>query len=540
MIYEKGDRFFRTFNWQFFEKGYYQTKTLAFFKTVSDASGAFSFSQIPSDKGADLLTNVPGLTRTRLGEIFDKPENEWQNLAVVVTSSASVIIHINHETYPKPMVSLRSKTTPPMFESHKPSPEENPFVLEGLGAGDYKFSLATSEGGYKIREREDVTLEEGETAEIEWGFDAAFQISGTALVNEAPAAGHSLVLALKEDHTWQIAAAGDEGSFIFENVKAGSYSLLLVGKGETRLTSMVNTHPDQQNIEVDNADVSGVYRFRKMGAVFGSLKVNRWRNIYLRGAYDGKSYRRTLEVSGIGPFRFMSIPPGTYSLHGSLDMGGDDLLVPDFVVPEDGSDVDLGELGEEGVGTLELHYSNPELLKDCYKQIQFYRGNQSGAPALPLDPDIKRSDFERKSPHVMTNLPVGVYTLRVRVFNCAVLTDPILQVVEIQEDETTEAHFNLSTTTLFRFQTEKDKPGYTSVRLYNQEGEIVLNKVSADTFKTSLANVRTHFTARVGIIQGVGEGKWSLEITSAAGKTVTKEIDLIMGEAQSEIINVDP
>jgi len=493
----------------------------------SDPSGFFSFDDVPRDRQVDLLAEAPGLVRTRLSRVFDSPQESWQQLTLVMADAGAIHVHVDRETYPSGTLFL---TTPDRKEEKKTetlSDSENPIIFSELMAGVYQLQLRDSGDKYmRVMESEQINLAEAETVEVTLGDEKRYRIAGTALSGARPAGNRALALFPQGgDADWiQRSATDSQGYFTFDKIKPGDYTLVLGGGAMEGISVSPHGQSNSHDLSVFS-DVEDVFIFRDFSTVTGRLVSGNYQNLELGELMSNQRQRRFPTLSQDGAFSIPGVPPGTFYLKGILNRGGQNILVPSFNVPNDGSDVDLGVL-DEAPGRLVLHIVGSA--RQCVLAVDLF--NTGWNPDHYQNGEGTRFNVPFTDKALLQDVPAGETVVAPRFLACAMDFVPRSQVVEIQPDKEVELTFQIIPITDLEINVTGSQHSLVHVSLQNDSEVFELPKYSRGNSLPITNNVAAAFWERSARVRNLPEGPWTFHVTNARGETLSVGVVLERGK----------
>ncbi|MDJ0837040.1 MAG: carboxypeptidase-like regulatory domain-containing protein [Acidobacteriota bacterium] len=515
--YQQGHPFFSFFSTATWSRKTFRQQALLFREATTDATGRFLFENLPEGNPADLMVIGDTIAPVHLAGLMDKPVEERENLEIRVVRNARLTVTVNKETYPDGFVRLfldRMGGTQghSLKKGHKAD-------FEKLQPGNYQVSLKVSG---QTTESESVTLDEGESLELKWGFDRRFTVGGSAFHGNLPASGHQLFLIPNTREPWVRRAekikyaVEPDGSFRFKNVKPGAYTLVLGGKGEPFFERVLHLHPNRFDFQVAAEDIRETVAFHRFGALTGRLKNASFEWVTLVGAIDGLTYRRSKKPAG-KEFRFDSVPPGVYDLVGGDGFERGELLVSGLTMPANGPDMDVGEVGTNTFGSLLVRFT-PEPISGWMDLALTEAGGEQ--------PAVRRKFSVNGSTVLSAEIPTGVWRVDLVMSFCgreAVIEQPDIQV---REGETSEVSVQLEPATELVFLLNVAGRRMTSARLERKEQTIQCIFVEEEDF---IQGRGAFFSDQGGSAFGVPEGMWTLKVSDDRGETYTRRLHLKAG-----------
>ena len=241
-------------------------------------------------------------------------------------------------------------------------PARERFEIEGLYAGTWHVGLdllIREDNGTSMTSgpRAELVVASGETETLRLGFEPFYTLSGTALLEDGriPRVRRLLLTdALRNELKVREVIIADDGSFLFEKLATGSYDLVLSNYPEhvPDKNYFPFSHPNRRSVIIEDQDVTTILHFKALGNIFGRIVADRgdleialWENGHITKKYP---------VTPTGRFTIPEPGPGEHTLMLLGFLEGDPLHLLDVVVPDDGSDVDLGELYPESYATLHV------------------------------------------------------------------------------------------------------------------------------------------------------------------------------------------
>jgi len=522
--------------WRFDGLAGFSREALASFQTLSDTDGGFQIEGIDPSNRVDLFTEADGWASKHLEDVCEKPEETWQRLRVQLVEASHIEVLVNREAFPGDLrISIMNKFPIP----YELGPEEDRWKSKPLTPGYYQLMLHGAGHPRQIFESENVDLPPGETLTLEWGFTRGFRVSGIALAGGEPLNQQMLVLRTEDRGLpGQRALTDQNGNFELERVKPGRYHLALIPGSDYYTGSAAKNN--RVTIEVVDSDIEGTFELGRHGSLYGRIGMFDFQSLQLSGRVDGKPFMRTLSVSPGTPFRFEQVPPGTYNLGSQTNFTDLDLLVSDIVMPEDGSDLDLGLIEPKPKGSVRLLFRSDEEI-DCGGMLLFFAGDRRGESLSFSDSQTRRPYEKGLAEVVFEGIPVGLWTLQ--PFMGCVSLSPSQALVRIDEARVAEVIFEHRTATdLYLYMsgvTGGSGNGIATAHLIHEStGRLVEpQRVDVESFTLPDTARYTLFSNSFVVARGLEEGAWNVVLTSESNLTKTFEVVLTLDEAVSKEIS---
>ncbi|MDJ0839572.1 MAG: carboxypeptidase regulatory-like domain-containing protein [Acidobacteriota bacterium] len=492
--------------------------------TATDANGRFRFEDLPNGAQADLLFVHNDFSFKQLREVMEKPPEELADLQVRLRRKAGITVRVNPSRYPRGSVELRRGPYKQIDFHALEKSHEREFV--NLEPTEYVVSLQVDS---LTAASKTIDLAEGEHRTLQFGFGEQSTLGGKAYHGNRPASGHQLILISKEPEKMTefnriVQTTGNDGSFRFGNLESGSYTLVLGGRNETDIGFFVDQHPNRLDLDV-SSDIEESFTFNRYGALTGRVTRDGYRYLILQKTADGVFYRRTLPLTGKS-FRIESIPPGIYNLSGAYEDLQTDRLASGFTIPENGADLDLGDLGHDAAGSVMVRFSSQP--DGCFARFSLVRTD------IAEEVKIHRNLRIEGLSVLLNDIPVGSWFVQAAVSWCGYNGFVENPGIQVREEETAELFMELEPVTELTLLLNRSNRNFKTIRVENGFQTIQFQGGSFSEGAEYEQRQGSYFSEKVATARGLPEGSWLVIATDDKDETYKVEVTLKKGEHVSQ------
>ena len=265
--------------------------------------GSFQIEGVPAGKYR-LEAHKEGLGSQRLSEPLEVAANPVAGLELRLGGGGRVvgrILGLEYEAMNRVQVSAYSRggaeVTQPDFEGK--------FQVDNVPAGDLILSAELTGSSRSVRQT--VTLEEGvPEVVVDLEFVSGFQLTGEVTKGAEPEAGLSLNLTSVDGSYHGSTTTGSDGTFQFEDLKAGTYRLSVGGMGsQLRQQREIEIDGDDHvRIDLEVARLSGRVLDREGQPLSG---------VQISGEQEGQQQVRA-DGDSLGRFNMGEVNAGSWTL----------------------------------------------------------------------------------------------------------------------------------------------------------------------------------------------------------------------------------
>ncbi|MDJ0838858.1 MAG: carboxypeptidase regulatory-like domain-containing protein [Acidobacteriota bacterium] len=482
---------------------------------TTDSAGYYLFESVPAVMRADLVVYTKGLAFTQLQDAFRGNEENRQDLLMTVPEAASIQIEINPKVISSCNFNINARGSLPFHDYGKLIGEITEVNFDSLNAGTYHLKIRLHDSN-NVNYLEKFELETGEHVTFRYGFDEHFAVRGHAFSRNQPAANRRLSLKAIPDGFYSSLILDDEGWFEFLKVPTGTYQLIL-GAGKEEQDYGRPSGADPIDIELSTGDIERVFDFSGYGHVFGSTRDN-FETINLSGNIGEIYVNRAYKTKGLKIFKFLDLRPGTYRLEGSQPDGS--VLLAEFTMPADRSDLDLGEVGEKMDGKLLVTIVNQTAKPGSTVLLNFYSEGSSA------DKPVTYRHVKTDEPVLLEGLPQGSMTIKPGQYP-AVQFSPSSHAVEIGAG-TPEVQFEMKGRTILYFSSKDYLLDFVSARMSRADGT-VLPFSYMDRSQIG-EDMEEGMYAKGGFYKNLPPGEWTLTVVTVDNDTLSRAVTLEPGE----------
>lgn len=338
-------------------------------ETRTDADGHFIVGPLPSNSYLGLFSYAEGFAPKQMLNLEMLVLESREKMQVVLEKYGRLSGRAGQDTYPGVrVVSIRDASRREI--EIKLSQGEQDFAWDEVipgsvtvrfhaGSGDHH---ATGEIPDMIPDEQEVTITAEETKEIRIGFDEQFTLGGRILLDGHPMVkGPVVVIQKKEPRRSFRTQTDDSGYFSVHPLKRGDYEIMANGSSDQGTFGAKN----RKLVKLSGHQSDLLFEFQSMGSVYGRIVSEPVGDQvvmeieYPAGNRTIINSRKTAIVQAKGFFEFHHVPIGKFDLLLGTLANTPQMLVRDQPMPEDGTDLDLGDLGAQD-GELYLNLSGPE------------------------------------------------------------------------------------------------------------------------------------------------------------------------------------
>lgn len=287
--------------------------------TDTDREGRFSFEDV--DPGKIFLEGTAeGHQKSMLGNIEVPQGEDVTGIELRLTTGATVAGQVL-QADGRPAIGARISPigveTGPVRYSRMETDGEGWYHLDGLAPGAVTIEARNDSGGRAVRDAE---LEPG-LNRVDLQFEGGYSVEGFVLDESGAAVAGAWVRLSPAGKPWsgQDKSAGPDGSFRFEGIQPGSYTLQARAEG-------LAPPAELPVVEVADRPVTGVeVRLGAAGVIVGTVSGLDERELPdVRVTAFHTSGRQVEEavVDHEGRFRIEDLIPGRWSLRGHVGSGG--------------------------------------------------------------------------------------------------------------------------------------------------------------------------------------------------------------------------
>ena len=501
--------------------------------TITDADGYFQLKTPPREFDFNLLVLRPGQAMVQLTNLQQGPPESTSGMDVVMAPEATLFGLINLDRFPGRLTLSAFNPSLPQVKFLKIlGPGVDQYQLELLPMGKYTLSLiGQTETDRLSYLTEDIELGRGEHRELNLGFEEQFDFAGRALVGGQPMAGAVLFLLdrpVELTASLQSVTADAAGRFLFEDCSPGSYDLVAFTVDPREQSNMFafGWNPNRVEIDLSVPIPERDYSFAKQSKVTGRLAFRENGTIALSPA-SGDGLRTLMGTLINGFIKVVDVPPGVYQLTHYRSGGGRQILLPEVRVPEDGSDVDLGEIALQKTGNLNLHLKGTQ----PFGQMDFL------VLGLDRDSDKVRVVFERFSSIDqgvirLTDVPPGY--MRIVVLNQEFALEsrsPGFDCQVVSEKTTDLTVEMLALTSLMVTTTVKDQHFESAKMVHQETGEtLIFQREKIQDMVSMAGRSFALLDHQLGWAKGAAPGKWLITVTGHQKAVWQKTVHLVVGK----------
>ncbi len=500
-------------------------------RVETDARGHFQFDGLPPAREIDLLVRGKGFAKTYLREL--ESEAAKDSLEIQMRPGAVISGAINRKTFPNVhAVDLRIVTPQAHdYEARISDPEITSFRFEGLAAGTYYFQLHKYGIGDRSKFDEvnpgKIELKEGEHRHFDLGFENRYDISGKVDIAGVPHRNGRVFLELhlpeRPVGRWYWTTADENGSFLFEQMLPGQYTLRPGPNTGEELKLPPIRHPYRRSFKVGEADYHQTFQFSDLGEIAGKLGPGfqgKGVSVFVRGT---EIPSKKVKVHENGEFRVAGLPPGLYSLE--LSRRNENLtfsmsLKRGIEISPQKLRHDLGLIDMSGRGNLNLHVKNPKT------PLSISAIREDGTLLFTLGRVV-----EGDTSVLIEGIPSG--SARIIAGGIAGYSKP--EEIIIKPGETAELAVEIQLEASLSL-SNPGEPGFefAAATLTQQESgkEISVPMISMEEYLQKVQWSPTPvylLSPQFLYVRGVAPGAWLLEVRYANGESWSKNIELELG-----------
>lgn len=514
---------------------------------ITNQQGAFRFKNLPKGLNYSLEANYEGYAAGHLRIARQDTHHGLDDLRISLARESQIEIVLAGYELPFYLINLKREQL--VTDEKALLLGDFPLTFKGLTPGLYTATLSAFPGiGQEVQriEKMEVHLEEGASETLLFKADDFLSLTGLAMVGESPAAYRELHLRYKKDRqglfirpmTYIRAITDGNGRFQFEQLKSGHYELGLVPRHQVKTQQFFWDRVSKENrIEFHlEEDLDETFSFHKFSTLSGRL-VNgeKVHTVWLENRGDSQALAQPMAV--VAPnqqFRLVDIAPGIYHLYAIEGKNHNSrVILKDLVVPNDGADLDLGEIDVEPDARLRITVSTTTT-DVVYEQLRFAIFSAEGPLLKGLNNPSHRFFWKQQDqPHEVSRLPPGRYRLASLNAHSAWVPAPLISRFEIKPDvEQTEVSIWLQPTTLLVVANSAGRKSLAAQMVNLKTGERVNLGVDPHNLQQlSQQSLRFGVITSQGIVaRGFDEGLWRLEVDLDSGVQLSQEFQLEKGK----------
>jgi len=501
--------------------------------------GAFKMGPLPIECSILLTAHHPDHASTLLTQAEMLLEEDRNQLVLILEDYASVNGTAGQSDQPVPRkIALTDGLQ--FLQEIILLPEEQSFSFTKVHGGPIRVTLQAAEGDHQstggvpgvVPDETSFQLEPGASREIALGHEPKLRLAGHIFLDQIPMA-NSLVIIIREKPPKRIykTQTNADGYFTLYPLGKGTYQIMANGTRDDEIFGARN----RKTITLSQDSLDLHFDFGSMGNVLGRVPVS-WESQALTLEIDypiahqtqARSLRNTHVQQG-GFFQFVRVPAGIFRIAVEPKHQPQVYLVTDEIMPDDGSDLDLGDLGDSASQISVSLLAPPEFHREkvSLHLTETLRGATSRYLAAQFSSET--------SPVLLQGLSPGPYLLEASVLNLGFQVEPQKLPIEILESIDTEAQFELIPVTaiLVRNGETDSEDGFVRANLFQEATQrnwpVPFGEdLSPQLFRSQEAQMILQKGSLFA--QSLPEGWWQLHLENYTGLIVSRRFQLMKGK----------
>jgi len=516
-------------------------------ETQTNADGQFKIGPFPEGAPLGLLTTAQGFAPTWTKHPESLVDKARLDLTIVVKPYSILEGEAGQADAPYPRgITLTNAFQP--AQTIELEQGQSTFRIENLIPGRYSVHFKVgpsfqSEGrdfSPIVPDKKEVLLQPGATESIQIGFSDQFRMAGRIHFNGQPMANTRFVVQKKGPSPRHFQAQTDaNGEFDLHPLASGTYEIMANGRNEGFVFGIRNR--ELIELETDRTELS--LNFYSMGSVYGRVVTEPigatilMEISYQTGAKEFATNLKRATVQAGGHFEFNNVPGGDFILT-LMEIGKPNaLLLPSHPMPDDGTDLDLGDIGGEAGNLLITLTGYGDALHQTFSF--YYRPhdatNTIGRFLVQMS--------AQESPKQLHGLQSGQFIIQPQQ-NFGFQITPSQKAVVIQKHAEATVHFSVKAETFLRIGTTPgdNRLEFSSVRLVEKAtGKTwpIPFRVPSNTSQEAPPPIELYYQNHEVLVRGIPAGIWQLTLQDQYGRIAMRQFRLVPGKPILQNLGLD-
>lgn len=507
-------------------------------------AGYFKIGPVPKDHYLALYIEAENYAPNFLKQAQAILPEKRHDLEFHLQKQGALKIHIGHDSYPGTRTILVNNQDQSQYQRiYDLKQGQRLLHVKNINPGTIILSFYATPADLtafdeKRLTREDITIEvmADTTHEAKIGFSDRRTLSGRVLIEGIPATEKLVfVESTKWPRDWVFQKTDRNGYFKFTGLKPGHYQVM--SHGDSASSKFGQRQRIDVQLEDDQIDLE--FDFPKAGKVFGRFpqeppgtQVNLDID-YKIGPNSTSGYQDGRQISADGYFEFLHTPVGTFDLLIQETFPKPSLLIlTDIQMPEDGSDLDLGDLYRKP-GKLNLTLETPSTLEQGDVTV-YWKDPTSGKESTLARLSSKNSS------EAIAGLPLGALELYAEVGQGYRVT-PEKQILEIRPENLSNISFRVEPQTSLVITPNQSDPEllFLSAFIRHESTDSYWRISSGDKPEKSSSHSKPFLSASSYYISAIGvqEGWWEVLVINTQGHSVKRRVQLVKGSGIQLVLN---
>ena len=508
-------------------------------ETLTDANGHFDIGPFPEKTTLGLITIAEGFAPTQTPNPESLIQDQRKNIKIVLGPYGVLEGEAGQSDSPHPR-GITLSSTFKRAETISLAPGQTSFRIEKLVPGRYAVHFSAAPGTLLKRgdpspivpDRKEVQIQPGSTETIQIGFSDRLRMGGRIFLDGQPMGDTQIMIQQKSLPQRHFFTNSDgNGDFEIYPLAPGTYEIMANGGIGDMVFGTRNR--EKVELEADRTDLA-IY-FYSMGSVYGRVVTEpagaslTMEITYKSGDKEFSTNRKWAAVQEGGHFQFDNVPGGEFNL--TLKEVGTPpaLLLLHQVMPDDGSDLDLGDLGGES-GDLLITLTgdeNSRYLTHSFYNKPFGDPNATGQLLVQMSLD--------ESPKQLHGLKSGKFIIQPQPITGFRIT-PHEKAITIQKNTQAVAHFSVKGETSLRVFADigDERLEFRSVRLVEhatgKTWPVPFRTQAPSTSNQGNAAIDMYYQSNEVALTGIPPGIWQLTLTDQFGRLAMRQFTLLPGK----------
>lgn len=507
-------------------------------EAITSRDGGFSLGPLPSDQAIHLIAIAPGFAPNTLHQVNMYMADKQQAIQMVLEHQGQISGLAGQEDYPYDrIVTLNDNKQLHQSITLKPGQQSFTFAEVSPGRNTLRFYAApgehtlTGEVPGLISDETIVVVQPQTTHEATIGFVDKLTLAGQIFLNGNPMGQAKVVVQQdKRPGRYFQARTDRNGRFEIHPLPKGSYQIMANGSLGDEIYGTRNRERIQ--LEADLLDLH--LEFESMGSVYGRvLDAPPGARVYLEINYPiaENTQARSVKSAVIGhdgSFEVHNVPGGRFNLQLIQIETLPQTLVKNVQMPDDGTDIDLGDLGQ-APGTLLVHVDMPEAAPVRF--IYLYKRSvnpDTGSRELLLELNPERA------PHRISGLELGSFVLEVEgdSFGKRITPRQVPVTISGPQEQTVRFQIVLETTLFVRALPGQADMRFMHAILKNETSQKAITVPFKNQASTDPHNPEPQLFVSENLLfaKGIPQGWWQLSLVNREGMLLERRFKLEKGK----------